>query len=62
MWKHKTYLDLQIKNYGSVDFTLIYTKWKIEGCRDIESSNVRENTSCLDPKIKNYSSVDFTLT
>ena len=28
--KHKSCLDPQIKNYGSIDFTLTYTKCKIE--------------------------------
>ena len=30
MLKHKNYLDPQIKNYGSIDFTLTYTKYGIE--------------------------------
>ena len=28
--KHKNCLDPQIKNYGSIDFTLTYTKCRIE--------------------------------
>ena len=30
MLKHKSYLDPKIKNYGSIDFTLTYTKCGIE--------------------------------
>ena len=30
VWKHKSCLDPQIKNYGSIDFTLTYTKYEIE--------------------------------